>query len=85
MRVTRTIPLREIEEVKPYRKREFYFLRIRTELGDDTDIRFINPDVCKQWLDYFHAALHYHDYLEERQGISRNESFQDFVKTLLQK
>ena len=61
-RPTKVVPLKNIEEVKPYRKKEFYFLRIRTNDGD-IDLRFVNKDVCKEWLYYFNSALKYHEFL----------------------
>ena len=44
----RSITLSNIEEVKPYRKKEYYFLRIRTLKQEDIDLKFLNKDICKE-------------------------------------
>lgn len=62
----RSITLSNIEEVKPYRKKEYYFLRIRTLKQEDIDLKFLNKDICKEWIGYLHQAMAYHEYLKER-------------------
>ncbi len=77
--------MKEIKEVSSYRKKTFYFLRIKTSSNEQIDLKFINKDICKEWIGYFNKALEYWDFLCEKKNYSQHESYTNFMKTLVEK
>jgi hypothetical protein len=46
-------------------------------------MKFINKDICKEWVGYLNQVLNFSHYLKEKQAFSKKESFQKYVETIL--
>ena len=68
-----------------YRKKTLYFLRIKTNSNEQIDFKFINKEICKQWIGYFHKAMDYWDFLAEKKNYSKLDAYNNFMKTLVEK
>lgn len=46
-------------------------------------MKFINKDICKEWVGYLNQVLNFSLYLKEKQAFSKKESFQKYIDTFL--
>lgn len=46
-------------------------------------MKFINKDICKEWVGYLNQVLKFRTYLKEKQAFSKKQSFQKYMDTFL--
>jgi hypothetical protein len=53
------------------------------EMPEDTlDLKFINSNLCKEWMGYLMQAMTFNKYLNERRIFSHAESFNNYLASL---
>lgn len=73
--------INDIEKIRSYRKKDYYFIRM--EMSEGTlDLKFINSNLCKEWMGYLMQAMTFNKYLNERQIFSHADSFHNYLASL---
>ena len=64
--------VRDLAQVRTYRKKRYYFIKLSPKQGEDIDLKFSSQSLCKEWMGYLMQAMSFSKYLDQRQLYSRN-------------
>jgi hypothetical protein len=66
----KTIQPEHIQEIKSYKRKHFYCIRLVLR-DEQVNMKFVNKDICKEWVGYLNQVLNFSHFLKEKQVFSK--------------